>query len=584
MLTLSRTIFAAAILFNAVAASFAQAAPQDAPQEAKGARSVITGRVTSSDGDNQPLPGIGIVLTPSEFNRSMRKPAARATTGADGFYRLANVPAGSYQLQILAPGFIAAGALMPRGPNESRALNVEAGETIEHQDFALARGGVITGRVTDADGKPVIAERLALVHAGGDPRSFPLNIGPMYGYETDDRGVYRMYGLPPGRYLVCVGDEREGGAVSAALTGRNRTRTCHPNATEEARAKPVEVSHGGEATGVDIVIAPSAKTYEARGRMLDAETGQPVANLSYGFGVFDPNGKHIGHRGYSSAKTNTGGEFRFVNLLPGRYAVFVAVRDGDAPNYYSDALPFEIADANLRGLVLKVRRGASLRGVASVEGTTDRAVLAKLAQVALHVHVTLTDPKPDELQARSNARLNLQPDGSFNVVGLPPGKAVLMLDEFSSPRGFTLLRVERGAAEQREGIEIGAGEQVSDVRLRLAYGTTVVRGQIEARRDGQPSQLPEDVRIHISMRRVGGATSQWDNVSIEVDRRGRFVREGLVAGEYELTANGWIFPTPGSPHGTRFPTVRQIVNVPEKGEINVTLAYELDPKPQVVTP
>lgn len=564
MLTLSRTIFAAAILLSTVAVSFAQAAPQDAPPEAKGARSVITGRVTSSDGDNQPLPGIGIILTPSEFNRSMRKPVARATTGADGFYRLANVPAGSYHLQILAPGFIAAGALMPRGPNESRALNVEAGETIEHQDFTLARGGVITGRVTDADGKPVIAEHLRLIHAGGDPRSGPVHTGAAYGFETDDRGVYRMYGLPAGRYLVCVGEGKESALVSAALTGRNRTHTCHPNATEVAQAKIVEVSHGGEATGVDITLAPSAKTYEARGRMLDAETGQPVANLSYGFGVFGPDGKHIGHRGYSNAKTNAAGEFRFDNLLPGRYAVFVVVvRDGDAPNYYSDALPFEIADANLRGLVLKVRRGATLRGVASVEGTTDRAVLAKLAQVSLNVQIVSADPKSDELQTGRNSRLNLQPDGSFNVLGLPPGKAFLKLEEFSTPRGFTLLRVERGAAEQREGIEIGAGEQVSDVRLRLAYGTTVMRGQIEVRRDGQPSPLPEGVRIHVSMRRVGSVPWQADNVSTEVDRRGRFIREGLVAGEYELTANGWIPPTPGSPHGTPFPTVKQIVNVPE---------------------
>lgn len=578
MRTLSRTLLVAFILLNAVVASFAQAAPKDAKETG-----VIAGRVTSGGDDERPLQGVGIVLMPSGFSRYVRRAAARATTGADGFYRLANVPAGSYHLNILAPGYISPGALASRGVGAARAINIEAGETIEHQDFVLERGGVITGRVTEAGGKPVIAESLKLYHAA-EPRSGGVPFGSAYGMETDDRGVYRLYGLPAGRYLVCVGEEKEGGAISAALGGRNRTRTCHPNATEETQAKIVEVSSGGEATGIDITLAPPAKTYEASGRMLDAETGQPVANLSYGFGVLDPGSKHIGNRGWANAKTNAAGEFRFPNLPPGRYAAFVVTRDGNAPNYYSDAVPFEIDDGNVSGIMVKVRRGATLRGVVSLEGTTDRAVLAKLAQVNFYVHVTPTEPRNDELQTGSSAPLTLQPDGSFYVAGLPPGKAQLSLDGFSSPKGFTLLRVERGAVEQREGIEIGAGEQVSDVRIRLAYGMTVVRGQIEVRRDGQPAQIPQGGQMYVTVRRMGGIRSSMDNVATEVDARGRFVLEGFAAGEYELRVSIWMRPTSAAPQGTSFPGIRQTVSVPEKGEINVTIIYDLNAKPQAVTP
>jgi len=582
MLTLSRTLSqalcAVVILLNSAVASFAQAAPKEAKET-----SVITGRVTSGGDDDRPVPGVGIVLMPSRFDRYARRPVARATTGADGFYRLAGVPAGSYHLNILAPGHTLAGALASRGMGEGRPVNIEAGETIERQDFVLARGGVITGRVTEASGQPVVAESLRLYHAG-DSRSAPIYLGSATNFETDDRGVYRMYGLPAGRYLVCVGEEKETAAVSAAIGGRNRSRTCHPRATEDAKARIVEVSSGGEATGVDITFAPPAKTYEATGRMLDAETEQPVANLSYGFGVLDPDGRHIGNRGWSNAKTNANGEFRFGNLLPGRYAAFVVARDNDAPNYYSEAVPFEIDDGNLSGLVVKVRRGATLRGVASIEGTTDRAVVAKLAQVALYVHVAPSEPRADELQAGNTSRITLRPDGSFQVVGLPPGKARLMLDDFSSPRGFALLRVERGGVEQREGIEIAAREQVSDVRLRLAYGTAVVRGQIEVLREGQPAQLPEGGQMHVAMRRVGGMGSSRGNVVTEVDARGRFVLEGLAAGEYELTLSAWIRRASTAPQATSFPTVRQTVSVPEKGEINVTLVYDLSAKPQAVRP
>lgn len=577
MRTLSRTLLAALILLNAAFASFAQSAPKDAKET-----SVITGRVTGGGDDDRPVAGVGIILTPSGFSRYVRRAAARATTGADGFYRLANVPAGSYHLNVVAPGHTVEGALASRGAADARAVNIEAGETLEHQDFVLVRGGVITGRVTDSDGKPVVAESLRLYHAA-DSRTGQLHFGSALNLETDDRGVYRMFGLPAGRYLVCVGEEKASITVSAAFGGRNRARTCHPSATEDAQAKAVEVSSGSEATGVDITLPPPAKTYEANGRMLDAETGQPVANISYGFGVVTPDGKRISGRGWSNAKTNADGEFRFGNLLPGRYAVFVVAQDRNAPNYYSDAAPFEIDDESVSGIVVKVRRGATLRGMASIEGATDRAVLAKLAQVTLHVRVA-SQTRPGELQPGASSSFSLQPDGSFHVVGLPPGKAQITLDGFSSPRGFTLLRVERGATEQRDGIEIGAGEQVSDVRLRLAYGSTVVRGQIELRRDGQPAQVPEGGQLYVMLRRMGGVRSSLENIATEVDGRGRFVLENLAAGEYELHATVWIRPTSAAPQGSSMTGGRQIVSVPERGEINVTLVFDLSAKPQAVTP
>lgn len=580
MFTLSRTILVAVLLLNAaVVVSFAQAAPKEANETG-----AITGRVTDNGSDPQPLPGVGILLMPSEATRYGRKPTARATTDADGFYRLANVPAGSYHLQIIAPGYTGASEFPTLRPGEARAINIEPGETIERQDFVLARGGVITGRVTDADGKPIIGESLRLTAPAGGQRPGFVNVGAAYGFETDDRGIYRIYGLPAGRYLVCVGDEKDNGALRTALSGRNRPHTCHPNATDAAQAKIVEVSSGGEATGVDITLAPPPKTYEASGRIIDARTGQPVANLSYGFGVISPNGGHLGSRGSNNAKTNAEGEFRLGNLLPGRYAAFALTRDGDMTNYYSEVLPFEIDEANLSGLVMKARRGATLRGVVSIEGATTPAVLAKLAQIELQVRVVPLNLKPGDLYVGNSSRLALRPDGSFFVMGLPPGKAQVSLAMFSSPRGFTLLGVERAASEQRDGIEIGDGEQVSDVRVRLAYGTSVVRGRVEVRRDGQPAELPAGAHLQVIILRAGSRRPGGDTVAVEVDNRGRFTIEGLIAGEYELVGRGWVRPSAAAPHGSALPGFKQSVSVPEKGEINVTMVYELNAKPAAVLP
>lgn len=577
---LSRTLFATVILCNLAVAcrpAFAQTATKETKETG-----TITGHVRSND--ERPLPGVGVVLTLSGFSRYLRRPTARAVTGADGFYRLADVPAGSYQLQLLSPGYTAASASEQGEGGDGRIVNISAGETIERQDFTLARGGVITGRVTDADGKPAVAESVRLFRPGRDHRSDSGHLNSFFRGDTDDRGIYRIYGVPAGRYLVFVGEDRASGAVMAAISGKNLTRTFHPNATEETQAKIVEVSSGSEATGVDITLAPSAKTYEAAGRMLDAETGQPVANVSYGFGLLSPDGKHLSNRGWSSAKTNAAGEFRIENLQPGRYAAFAVTRETDAPNYYSEAVPFEIDDRNVSNVVVKVRRGGVLSGVVSVEGAANRAVLAKLSQIVLNVHVISSEPKPDEILASNSSRVLVQPDGSFHVKGLPPGKVQLMLEPYSSPQGLTLLRIERGGlAQPAGGFDIGAGQQVSDVRVRLAYGTAVVRGQVEIKRDGQPAQLPEGGGLYVAYQRAGVERPRWGNSSVGVDARGRFVIEGLIAGEYELMVSGWS-RTPNGASLNTVPPSKQIISVPEQGETNVTLVFDLGAKPQGAKP
>ncbi|MGI9105971.1 MAG: MSCRAMM family protein [Pyrinomonadaceae bacterium] len=568
----TRLLFIVAILCNACVMTFAQSAPKETPET-----STITGRVTT--GDDQPLPGVSLVLMPSQFNRE-RKPAGRAMTGADGFYRMPNVPAGSYRLQLLAPAYTPANALPTGGWNEGKTIIVTAGETIEGQDFTLARGGVITGRVTDADGKPAIAEHLILLDANQDDRSGRDYAISPYAFETDDRGVYRIYGLPAGRYHVSVGEDTGNGAVRIAFTGKNVTRTFHPSATERAQAKIVEVSPGSEATGIDIMLAAPVKTYEAAGRMIDAQTGKPVPGVMYGIGVIGPDNRQLIGQGWGNSKTDADGEFRFKNLLPGRYAATTRAEGEGAANYYSAPAPFEITDGNVENLVVKLQRGATLSGVVVLEGTTtaDRTVLANLARLTLHINVRPAEPNSAELRAWNSTRARLQPDGSFRITGLSPGKAQLQLEPYSAPKGFALLRVEHGG-EQNGGIEIEAGKEVAGVRAVVAYGTSVVRGQIEVQRDGATAQLPADVQLHISIRRRGVARSPWGDNRAEVDGRGRFILDGLAAGEYELTTNGWIRPLPGTPQATSLPAIKQIVNVPEKGETSVTVVYDLSAKP-----
>jgi hypothetical protein len=69
---------------------------------------------------------------------------------------------------------------------------------------------------------------------------------------TDDRGVYRIFGLPKSRYLLSAG------GYSKGEVGYFQ-KTYHPNVTDQSQAKVVEVGEGEEITGVNINVAETKK-------------------------------------------------------------------------------------------------------------------------------------------------------------------------------------------------------------------------------------------------------------------------------------------------------------------------------------
>ncbi|HEX8161550.1 MAG TPA: carboxypeptidase-like regulatory domain-containing protein [Pyrinomonadaceae bacterium] len=580
-----RACVALALTFAALpAATLARrAAPQT--QAARAATSAapgtVAGRVTFADG--KPAANVGVALSPYEQGPDRRN-VARASTDADGRYRVVNVPAGRYRLQALAGAFFSPEERATGSPfNSGKTVTVGAGEAVEGVDLTLVRGGVITGRVTSAEGKPVVAERVTLVDADQPLRSGPgaWVINP-FEFETDDRGVYRLYGVPAGRYLVSVGQDREAGTITVGPAGAQYTRTYHPNATDPAQAKIVELAAGAEARDVDIALADAPKSYQATGKIVD-EAGAPVAGVGYGHGALRPDAKTVGAWGSDGSVTGAEGEFTVRNLMPGRYAVFAVNDFGSAPmENYSDAVQFEVTDSDVSGLVVKVHRGASVSGTVAVEGTTDRAVLSRITRLNLSAQVR---PAPgaagDQVSAPSFVSGRVNADGTFRFAGLRPGKVIISAFG-SEAHGLTLLGVQRNGADATGGIDVAAGESVTGVRVRMGYGTGIVRGQIDLRDGAQPAALPEGTLLIVFVRRTGAQGPAASASSAEVDSRGRFMIEGLMGGEYELTVRvGRTRAAAGAPQTRRMPTVRQTITVPEGGgETNVNVVFDLSKPPE----
>ena len=564
MSSLKRLLCCSLIVAVAILAHATRNAHGQTPAEKPKGTASISGRVTVG---NKAAAGILITALGGTNQQTV---AAKATTDADGRYSFEGLAMGQFTVALLAPVYVLPGNSM-FGPG--KLVNLSSGEAVEGIDFKLARGGVITGRVTDADGRPLIEERISLtpIDESGAPLRQQYSYYSNYQmYQTDDRGVYRIYGLAAGRYKVSSGDEA---GMSAGLRSSGfYQKTYYPSATDAAQASIVELGEGGEAKNIDITLGHRAATYTASGRIVDADTGQLVPGIPFAFGPLQKNQSQSYIAGMMSpgTPTNSQGEFRLEGLEPGRYGVFISTgRPDSASGYYSDPLIFEVLDGDVTNLEIKARRGLNLSGAIVAESITDKSALVRLSSIRISANVT---PAPVAVRVfPSTSSSAIGPDGSFQLTGLRPGKASLYLSSSSGRdgNGFLITRIEHNGVPQAQLVDIQPGADTTGVRIFLAYGTGVIRGRVKF----EGGTLPSDSMLMVMLRREGVPTRG----GTQVDSRGQFVIENLAAGTYEVMIE-LVNLGPVRPPPRPSMPVKQTVTVSDGTESQVLLTLDLNPR------
>jgi hypothetical protein len=236
------------------------------------------------------------------------------TTDDAGRFAFADLPAGTFTLSIAKPGYVTTYYGAKRiGSNVGVPIAIAEGQRVGPLPLRVARGGVITGTLTDENGKPLPDVRVNLSRltiASSGKKTFQSYGGGPNTNTTDDRGVYRLFGLPPGEYVVsarpylvaglgATGEliattpaelqwaERQlaGGAGATPSTDRAPERgrgvtfstVYHPAAVEAASAAVVTVAPGQEKSGIDI-RARFVATARLNGTVTDP-AGQPAAGV-----------------------------------------------------------------------------------------------------------------------------------------------------------------------------------------------------------------------------------------------------------------------------------------------------------------
>lgn len=177
---------------------------------------------------------------------------------------------------------------------------------------------------------------------------------------TDDRGMFRVYAVSAGRYVVCAEPHFQPGlrATPAAPKRERFVRTCHPAVASPEDAQVVAVD-ASEVEGIDVRMIES-KTFTLSGIVVDANgdiAAAPYVTLI----------RRERDSPFATASISHDGRFLYRDLAPGQYAVEAAI--GNTPGGTQDTREGQYGYADARidvedvgGLVVTLKRPATVHG------------------------------------------------------------------------------------------------------------------------------------------------------------------------------------------------------------------------------
>ena len=574
-----RLIFTLALLLSFSAFSSRAQAPARSALAGKSG-GVISGRITVH---GKGLPGVIVTLRAGGFGQVQGQTAPQATTDADGKYRITDIPVGSYVVMPVAPVYTVPGA--SRLTSATDAVVITGNDTVDNVDFSLVRGGVVTGKVTDSDSRPIIDQAVSLQNIdsnqprGGGP---PMPVGS---FRTDDRGVYRIYGVPAGHYIVSVGAQQRFSAYTTVMGQQAYKQTFHPDVTDQSQATTIEVAEGGEVPNVDITVGRTIEEYSVSGVVLDSSSNAPLPNVGFTLSVLAGGGDRQRAMGLMSLPviSDSSGQFRIDNVPPGKYQVAVAPQSG--AGMFGQSAAFDVINQDVTGIQVSAIKGASLSGVVGLDANQqqDPSILGELLQFQVQVFVQPAGNRGfGGAEAAASAQsVPLNGDGSFQINGLPAGTArlSLMAQDPTLQGAFKLLRIERTGAVQTRGVTVNSGDNITDVRLVAAYADAIVIGQVKM----QNGTLPAGARMFARLVPVGQGRGAPNGGMANVDERGSFLIQNVPAGNYTVIVNAVVLGQGGGRGRGRGPgsvtSAPQPVTAIEGQTANVSVVLDLGQNP-----
>jgi hypothetical protein len=387
-------------------------------------------------------------------------------------------------------------------------------------------------RVRDAQGRRIFMENAY----SGMPRM------------TDDRGIYRIYGLQPGAYMIVVGGGNPYYFGMANLYDVD-SPTYYPSSTRDT-AVEVSVRAGEEATGVDIRYrGERGHTISGQVSGLVNPTGRfgiGVILMRAGTGVFEA----------QTFVSDVGGKRAFsLNGVPdGDYELITQGYFDKGDSMASPPRRVTVRGADVTGVQLQLAPLASIAGRITLEPLQKDEECAKTnAQVAM-LQTLVTARREDQDKERLQAApfsssgnvaseqgefliRNLS-GGLFRLTVRPPGEdwyvRSVSLPLTARPPTAQAKPSEAKATPAAPGtVATKMGERTSGININLAQGAATLRGRVVSQAEG--AAIPANLRAHLvpAERERADDILRYAETSLNAD--GSFTFTNLAPGRYWVT-------------------------------------------------
>ena len=411
---------------------------------------------------------------------------ANTTTDSEGSFRVKGLQRSAYLVSASVPAHTA----LAREPGDNSAAYYRVGDSVR---LEMVKGGVLTGTVTTSSGEPVVAVRVSAYMIRDSNGQVPRYGAQPRPKITDDRGVYRIYGLPTGTYVVAAGGA---GNFSSQYSNAYESDTpTYAPSSGRAAAREISVRAGEEATNIDI---------RYRGEPGSTISGSATDPRSQA----EPSGFRIS---LSSIQTEILQEnLSTYQSLPGMGFTLYGVVDGDylitAQSFsegewaVSESRRVKVRSADVTGIDLVIKPLGSISGRIALEGS--KAIECK-GKRRPSFGETVVTPWHNDKESKDQPLFlwavggpsTPKPDGAFTLRNLAPGQYRLSARFFAKYwylRSITFpnpITAQSDSADRlidatHNWITVKLGDRVTGLLVTLSEGAASLHGQVKTS-DGQ---------------------------------------------------------------------------------------------------